>query len=94
MTAVDSKPTLAFFSDVQIYALRKKTEEALAALRRVINEGWRQDWWHHLEINPNLDSIRDEPAFQSMVQEIRADMATQLERVRTMEPTGEVCAEN
>jgi glucan phosphorylase len=77
-------------SDVQIYALQGKTEAALAALRQAIDQGWRANWWYYLEHNPNLDSIRDEPEFQAMVEEIKADMAAQLERVRAMEASGEL----
>jgi len=77
-------------ADVRIYALQGKTEKALAALRQAIDQGWRHHWWYYLEHDPNLDSIRDEPEFQAMVEEIKADMAAQLERVRAMEASGEL----
>ena len=38
----------------------------------------------------SLESIRDEPEYQTMVEEIEADMAAQLERVRAMEANGEL----
>jgi glucan phosphorylase len=79
-------------ADVEIYALQGETDKALAALRQAVNEGWRSNWRYLLEINPNLDSIRNEPAFQAMLEEVRADIAKQLERVRAMEPTGQICA--
>ncbi len=75
---------------VQIYALQGKTEEALGALRQAIDNGWRGLWWYWLEHEPNLDSIRDKPEFQAMVEEIKADMAAQLARVRVMEASGEL----
>ena len=75
----------SWISDVQIYALRGRTAEALAALREAIDAGWRSLWWYYLNHDKNLDSIRDEPEFQAMVKEIEADMAVQLERVREME---------
>ncbi len=34
--------------------------------------------------------MRDEPEFQTMTEEIEADMATQLARVREMERNGEL----
>ncbi len=77
-------------SDVLIFALQGKTEAALAALRQAIDQGWRTTWWFYLERDPSLDSIRDEPEFQVMVEEIKADMAAQLEHVRTMEANGEL----
>ena len=45
-------------------------------------------WWHQLENDPNLDSIRSEPEFQVMVEEIETDMAEQLERIWEMERNG------
>ena len=75
-------------SIVQIYALQGQTAKALAALRDAIDSGWRSQWWYFLEHDKNLDSIRDEPEFQFMVSEIRADMAEQLARVREWEADG------
>ena len=75
---------------VQIYALQGKTEKALEALRKAVDHGWRGLWWYWLEHDPNLDSIRDEPEFQAMVVEIKADMVAQLVRVRMMEASGEL----
>jgi len=75
---------------VQIYALQGKTEKALEALRKAVDHGWRGLWWYWLEHDPNLDSIRDDPEFQAMVVEIKADMVAQLVRVRAMEASGEL----
>ena len=55
-----------------------------------IDEGWRASWWFYLGHDSSLDSIRDEPEYQTMVEEIEADMAAQLERVRAMEANGEL----
>jgi len=38
----------------------------------------------------DLESLHDEPEFQAMVEEIEADMAEQLARVREMERNGEL----
>jgi tetratricopeptide (TPR) repeat protein len=78
------------FADVLIYSLQGQPREALSALRQAIDSGWRTAWWFYLEHDPSLDSVRDEPEFQAMLEEIRADMAAQLERVRTMEASGEL----
>jgi tetratricopeptide (TPR) repeat protein len=77
-------------SDVRIYALQGQTARALAALRVAIDAGWRQYWRYELEDAPMLDSIRDEPEFQAMVAEIRADMAVQLARLQEREANGEL----
>ncbi len=77
-------------SDVQIYALQGQTARALAALREAIDAGWRLWWWFYLEHDPTLESIHDEPEFQAMVAEIRADMAEQLARLQEREANGEL----
>jgi len=84
---------LGFFgygiADVQILALQGKTEAALTTLRQAIDEGWRLFWWYYAKHDPNLDSIRDEPEFQAMMEEIRADMAEQLAQVQEWDANGE-----
>ncbi len=77
-------------SDVRINALQGNTEAALASLRQAIDLGWRATWWFYLGHDISLESIRDEPEYQTMVEEIEADMAAQLERVRAMEANGEL----
>jgi len=94
LTFFDTIPRLGWagsgISDVQIYALQGQTAGALAALREAIDAGWRTFWWYSLEHDKNLDSIRHEPEFQAVVEEIKADMAAQLERVRAMEASGDL----
>ena len=90
---IQTIPRLGFgywIADVQIYALQGEKQKALAALREAIDEGWRGLWWYFLERNPNLESLHGEPEYQAMVAEIKADMATQLARVREMERNGEL----
>jgi tetratricopeptide (TPR) repeat protein len=94
LTFIQTIPRLGFsgghwISDVRIYALQKKTEKALAALRQAIDEGWRVYWWYYLEHDPILDSIRDDTEFQAMLEEVKADLAEQLQRVRAMEASGD-----
>jgi len=80
----------AWAYDAEILALQGKPEEALATLRRAVDEGWRTMWWYYLEQDPNFDSIRDEPDFQTIVEEVRADMAVELEKIRALERSGEL----
>jgi tetratricopeptide (TPR) repeat protein len=77
-------------ADVQIHALQGDKQKALSALQRAIDEGWRTLWWYFLKLDPILESLHDEPEFQAMVEEIEADMAEQLARVREMERNGEL----
>jgi tetratricopeptide (TPR) repeat protein len=76
--------------DVQIYAQRGQKEQALAALRQAVDEGWRYNWWYYRDHDPSLESIRNEPEFQAVLAEVKADMAEQLAHVRAMEASGEI----
>ncbi len=67
---------------VDALALQGNKEEALAELRRVIDDGWRSAWQYGTRLNPNHASLHDDPEYQAMVDEIEADMAAQLERLR------------
>ncbi len=90
---IRSRPRLGWLgywiADVQVYAQRGDKRRALASLRKAVDQGWRAEWWWSLA-RPDLDVLRDEPEFQAIVDEIRADMATQLAHVREMERSGEL----
>ena len=77
--------------DVQILALQGKTLEALAALRDAIDEGFRgtvaSNGWP-LAIDPYLNSLRGQPAFQAMVSELDDAVAAMQQRVAQVEQSG------
>jgi tetratricopeptide (TPR) repeat protein len=75
---------------VMIHALQGDTESALDSLRQTIDDGWRATWWIYLEIDPSLDSIRNEPEYQAMLQEVRDDMAAQRRRLEEWEAAGKL----
>ena len=77
-----------WIADAAIYALRGNKKAALTALREAIDQGWRASWWYYLKHDPNFDAVRDEAEFRIMVDELTADMAAQLARVREMEMNG------
>jgi tetratricopeptide (TPR) repeat protein len=58
---------------VVIDTIRGRKEEALAAFRRAIDDGFRSQWWV-VPLDPSLDPIRDDPRFVAMMKEIRADV--------------------
>jgi len=78
------------FHLVKIHALLGDTPNALLALRKAIDAGVRSGWWFDLLHSPATASLRSEPEFQELVEEIRGDMAAQLENVREMQGTGEI----
>ena len=97
------KDTIAIFDDpytvtenlvvtakAQALALLGDQRAALKELRKQVDIGWRQLWRLHTELNPNFESLGDDPEFQSIVEFLRSDMARQLEELRTLEATGEI----
>ena len=74
---------------VAIYAIQGDVDRALGQLRKLVDAGWRGGWWR-LEREPIYEPLWGEPEFQALMDKIRADMATQLERVREMERNGEL----
>ena len=77
-------------ADVEVYARRGETERALTVLRQAIDSGWRAFWWAQGERSPHLTTLRADPRFAAMMEEIRADMKTQLDRVREMDRSGQL----
>ena len=77
-------------ADVQIHALRGDIARALAALEAAITEGWRVKTWYHLDLNPNLESLRDNPEFIRLRNLVREDLARQAERVRQLKASGDI----
>ncbi len=78
------------FADVEIYARQGKTQLALAALRQAIDSGTRINWWSQAQQSPHNESLFEEPEFKAMMDEIKADMASQLEWVRQLDIDGEL----
>ena len=72
-----------------IYALKGDVSRALEELRISIDANWRWEWWM-LETDPIYQSLWDEPDFDAMMNEIRADMAVQLKHVQEMRRNGEL----
>jgi tetratricopeptide (TPR) repeat protein len=78
--------------DVQILALQGNTQEALATLRDAIDEGFRgtvaSDGWP-IALDPYLDSLRGQPAFEAMVGELEDAVAAMQQRVAQAELSGD-----
>lgn len=82
-------PRLGFFgygfADVGVYARQNKKDRALTALRQAIDDNCCVHWWTQAERSPHTELLRGNPEFNAMMDEIRSEMATQLEHVRNME---------
>lgn len=77
-------------ADAQIHALRGDTELALNALGNAIAERWRVKTWYHFDLNPNFESIREEPEFQRLRKVVNDDLARQAQRVRELKASGDI----
>lgn len=79
--------------DVQIYALLGRTEEALAAFRDAIDQGFRGsimfDGWL-LEMDPFLQSIRQDPRFTVMTDELDQYIETMRQNLIAAEKAGDL----
>ncbi|HSD68066.1 MAG TPA: tetratricopeptide repeat protein [Woeseiaceae bacterium] len=74
----------------RIHAIKGNKEEALRLLRATIDSGWYFQWWFFMPEDAALDSIRDDPRFQAVQNEMAAGMARQLANVRKLEASGEI----
>jgi TolB-like protein/Tfp pilus assembly protein PilF len=96
LEAIRGLPRLGTFGfgirDVQIYALLGRREDALNAFREALDAGFRGsvmfDGWP-LELDPYLDSIREEPRFQAMVAELDAQVDVMRNRLFEAEAAGD-----
>jgi TolB-like protein/Tfp pilus assembly protein PilF len=73
------------FADVEVYARQNKKEQALTALRQGIDDDCCVFWWTQGERSPHTELLSGNPEFNAMMDEIRSEMATQLEHVRETE---------
>lgn len=61
----------------QIYALRGDTQAAINTLVQAGREGRRALWWYWLHHAPNLEPIRQDPQFNSLIEEFGLGQAMQ-----------------
>jgi TolB-like protein/Flp pilus assembly protein TadD len=71
-------------------ALLGEKQAALEELRHQVDKGWRLLWRWNTELNPNFESLRDDPEFQAIIEFLGADMERQLEDLRVKEASGEI----
>ncbi|HKJ18754.1 MAG TPA: tetratricopeptide repeat protein [Xanthomonadales bacterium] len=62
--------------NVEVAAMRGETDKALRLLREALDQNWRF-LWNFMPYNPSLESIRDDPRYQEMWEEIVADIDQQ-----------------
>ena len=62
--------------DVYIHAMRGDRDRAIAGLREAIDVGWRDFWWR-LRQDWKLESLRQDPEFIALLNELEADILEQ-----------------
>jgi len=72
----------------ELLALDGQRDAALQELRRAVDSGWTMHWEFYLG-GDNFDTIRDEPAFQSIRQRLESEMAKQHEALTAIPHLGE-----
>jgi len=72
-------------ANVHALAISGRTDEAIKALRAAVDNGFAFSWEWFTELNPNMDSLRDDPRYQAMMSEIKSEMARQLKTLQAIE---------
>jgi len=72
--------------DACVYASLGETDKATAALREAFEAGWRDLYGGMLSQPPVMfESLAGNPEYEAIVEEINADLALQLDRVKSMD---------
>jgi TolB-like protein len=72
--------------DACVYASLGETDKAIAAIRDAVDAGWRDLYGGMLNHPPiMLESLAGNPAYEVIIEEINADLALQLENVKSMD---------
>jgi TolB-like protein/cytochrome c-type biogenesis protein CcmH/NrfG len=83
---LESPIYLGLLTDVHLHALAGETDQALDILQREVESGWRFFALNTFERTATLDAIRNHPRFVAMADQVRTDLARQLESLRQNEP--------
>ncbi|MDH3620077.1 MAG: tetratricopeptide repeat protein [Gammaproteobacteria bacterium] len=79
-----------WITDARIYAMQQRPQLAIDAFGEAVNEGWRVLSWFFIDHDPGLDSIRGEPKFQELHEQLKADLAAQARRTGDLKASGEL----
>lgn len=66
-----------WLADVQALAIQGRSDEAVERLESAIDEGYRIRLWYHLYLDPNLDNLRELPAYQALLERVDVLVATE-----------------
>ena len=76
-----------WLADVQALAIQGHTDAAMRRLEDAIDEGYRIRLWYQLRQDPNLDNIRDLPAYRDLLAEVDTLIDAQVASAETLRET-------
>ena len=94
LSFIASSPNSGFLSSdmllTELHAMNGDKRSALESLRRAIDTDWNGYWWDSPDQNPNLRLLHGDPAYVAMMDELKADLANQLDELRDLQQRGKL----
>ena len=74
----------AYYLLASIQAIEGDTDLAIESLQHAVDAGWRIPWY--TERDPNLVSLRSDPAFSVLIERMRADVDDMRQQLAANQP--------
>ena len=92
-----SSPNSGYLSSdmllTELHAMNGDKKSALQSLRRAIDTGWLGYWLDSPDQNPNLRLLHGDPQYVAMMDELKANLAAQLDELRDLQQRGKLATQ-